>query len=127
MSEMTPAEFIKTLKVDDKVEYVTQHGYSKRRLAVITVARFTSTQVICVTDFGREVRYRLDNGKQVGDHYEKFPLPVDAKTRAKVVDEMEAARLSGLLSGCKWEKLPLETLQRVVALVKEKSDAATDK
>lgn len=124
MSEMTPAEFIKTLKVGDKVEFVVTHSFARRRrsLASITVLRFTPTQVVCADSrYSMEIRYRLDNGSCVGDRYDKFPLPVDAETRAKVIEEMEVYRLSELLSDLEWGDLPLEKLRRVIQLVKEES------
>ena len=121
MSEMTTAEFIKTLKVGDKVEYVVTHSYARRRrsLASITVLRFTPTQVVCADSrYGIETRYRLDNGSCVGDRYDKFPLPIDAETRAKVIEEMEVYRLSEFLSDLKWCDLSLEKLRLVMQLVK---------
>lgn len=125
MSEMTPAEFIKTLKVGDKVEFVVMHNFYARRrrsLASITVLRFTPTQVVCADSrHSMEIRYRLDNGSCVGDCYDKFPLPVDAETRAKVIEEMKGYRLSEFLSDLEWGDLSLEKLRRVMSIVKEES------
>ena len=82
----------------------------------VTVVRKTPTQLV-VNCAGNELRYRLKDGRRVGECYETIELPASSETIAEARAAIRARRLAVALSETNWRKLPLEKLEQVAALI----------
>lgn len=82
----------------------------------VTVVRKTPTQLV-VNCAGNELRYRLKDGRRVGDNFETISPPSSAETIAEARAAIKARRLAVALSETNWRKIPLEKLEQVAALI----------
>lgn len=109
---MTYAEYLASLKPGDKVTYVL-HGRYSSSVQTITVERLTATQI--VTKNGRH--YRIKDGMLIGGRYEYMPVPASEEEIQKVRDEEARSLLAMKVSRTDWDKLPMATLEAVIALL----------
>ena len=82
----------------------------------IVVLRKTPTQLV-VIEGGFEHRYRLKDGRRVGDNLETISPPSSAEKIAEARAAIKARRLALELSRMNWWNLPLEKLEQVAALI----------
>ena len=82
----------------------------------VTVVRKTPTQLV-VNCAGNEHRYRLKDGRRVGELLETIELPASSETIAEVRAAIKARRLAVEFSRMSWRNLPLEKLEQVAALI----------
>lgn len=82
----------------------------------VTVVRKTPTQLV-VNCAGNEHRYRLKDGRRVGELLETIELPASSETIAEVRAAIKARRLVAALYETNWRKIPLEKLEQVAALI----------
>jgi hypothetical protein len=82
----------------------------------VTVVRKTPTQLV-VNCAGNELRYRLKDGRRVGECYETIEPPASSETIAEARAAIKAHRLAVALYKTNWRNLPLEKLEQVAALV----------
>lgn len=82
----------------------------------VTVVRKTPTQIV-VNRAGNERRYRLKDGRRVGEYLETIELPASSETIAEARAAIKARRLAVALSETNWRKVPLEKLEQVAALI----------
>ena len=82
----------------------------------VTVVRKTPTQLV-VNCAGNEHRYRLKDGRRVGEYFETIELPASSEAIAEARAAIKARRLAGALYETNWRKIPLEKLEQVAALI----------
>lgn len=82
----------------------------------VTVVRKTPTQLV-VIEGGVKHRYRLKDGRRVGDNFETISPPSSAEKIAEARAAIKARRLAVALSETNWRKVPLEKLEQVAALI----------
>ncbi len=82
----------------------------------VTVVRKTPTQLV-VNCAGNELRYRLKDGRRVGDNFETISPPSSAEKIAEARAAIKARRLAVEFSRMNWRNLPLEKLEQVAALI----------
>jgi len=82
----------------------------------VTVVRKTPTQLV-VNYVGHELRYRLKDGRRVGEYYETIELPASSETIAEARAAIKARRLAVALSETNWRKIPPEKLEQVAAMI----------
>lgn len=82
----------------------------------VTVVRKTPTQLV-VNCAGNEHRYRLKDGRRVGELLETIELPASSETIAEVRAAIKARRIVAALYETNWRKIPLEKLEQVAALI----------
>lgn len=82
----------------------------------VTVVRKTPTQLV-VNCAGNELRYRLKDGRRVGECYETIEPPASSETIAEARAAIKAHRLAVALYKTNWRNLPLEKLEQVAALI----------
>ena len=82
----------------------------------VTVTHKTPTQLV-VNYAGHERRYRLKDGRRVGDYYETIELPASSETIAEARAAIRARRLAVAFSETNWLKLPAEKLEQVAELL----------
>lgn len=82
----------------------------------VTVVRKTLTQLV-VNCAGNERRYRLKDGRRVGECYETIELPASSEAIAEARAAIKARRLAVEFSRMNWRNLPLEKLEQVAALI----------
>lgn len=82
----------------------------------IVVLRKTPTQLV-VIEGGVEHRYRLKDGRRVGDNFETISPPSSAEKIAEARAAIKAHRLAVAFSRMNWRNLPLEKLEQVAALI----------
>ena len=89
---------------------------SRLFLRSIVVLRKTPTQLV-VSEGGVECRYRLEDGRRVGDRFETISPPSSAEKIAEARAAIKARRLAVEFSRMNWRNLPLEKLEQVAALI----------
>lgn len=82
----------------------------------VTVVRKTPTQLV-VNCAGNEHRYRLKDGRRVGEFFETIEPPASSEAIAEARAAIKARRLAGALFETNWRKIPLEKLEQVAALI----------
>lgn len=82
----------------------------------VTVVRKTPTQLV-VNCAGNEHRYRLKDGRRVGEYLETIELPASSEKIAEARAAIKARRLAVEFSRTNWRNLPLKKLEQVAALI----------
>lgn len=113
MNAVELKQWINGLNVGDK--WVVANP-SRLLVRNIVVLRKTPTQLV-VTENGVGLRYRLKDGRRVGDNFETISPPSSAETIAEARAAIKAHRLAVAFTRMNWRNLPLEKLEQVAALI----------
>lgn len=110
---MNDREWLESLKPGDVVAVEYSHGSNGRTFGLRKVGRVTATQV--VTNNGD--RFRKVTGRLVGQdgYYFTTLVPPTDEIRLSILRERLVVRLNAV----PWRALPLETLEKIVALLPE--------
>lgn len=103
-------EWLAAIKVGDKC--VVAHQRTGK--SVLTVTRMTKTQILAVSGWGDECRFRRDTGHTVGSGYGSL-----LEYTQEVRDELELANLKKWLVELPKEKFTLEQLRALYVAVKK--------
>ena len=109
---MTELEWRQSLKVGDKVAWLTHHG---THYAVDTVAKVTKTQVIT----NHTCRFNIESGREVGGNMRIQEVTPAIRARVR------RAQTISVLSGFNWPSLTDDQLARVYAITREPHELNT--